>query len=76
MDGVGLPGVQAVKFRAFFAWFDFWIGAYYDVGHRTLYVCPLPMCVLRFEFASAKNESKHRLDRRPQRSDDGTNDLA
>lgn len=52
-----------MKFRAFFAWFDFWIGAYYDVGHRTLYVCPLPMCVLRFEFAGAKDESKHRLDR-------------
>lgn len=52
-----------MKFRFFFAWFDFWIGAYYDVGHRTLYVCLLPMCVMRFEFAGAKDESKHRKDR-------------
>jgi hypothetical protein len=52
-----------MKFRAFFAWFDLWIGAYYDVGHRTLYVCPLPMCVLRFEFTGATDESKHRQDR-------------
>ncbi len=52
-----------MKFRAFFAWFDFWIGAYYDVGHRTLYVCPFPMCVLRFELTGAKDESKHRRDR-------------
>lgn len=55
-----------MKFRAFFAWFDLRIGAYYDVGHRTLYVCPLPVCVLRFEFAGTKDESKHRKDRESQ----------
>ena len=52
-----------MKFRVFFAWFDFWIGAYYDVGHRTLYICPLPTLVLRFEFIGDKDETKHRLDR-------------
>lgn len=61
---------EKVKFRAFFAWFDFWIGAYYDVGHRTLYICPLPMCVLRFEFTGAMDESKHRRDRTNDGSDD------
>lgn len=52
-----------MKFSVFWAWFDFWVGAYYDVGHRTLYICPLPMCVLRFEFSGPKAESKHRQDR-------------
>ena len=49
--------------RVFFAWYDFWIGAYYHVGHRTLYICPLPMIVFRFEFAGQKGETKHRTDR-------------
>jgi len=52
-----------MKFRFFFAWFDFWIGFYYDVGHRTLYINPLPMCVFRFEFTGKIDESKHRTDR-------------
>jgi hypothetical protein len=52
-----------MKVRVFFAWFDFWIGAYYDVGHRTLYVCPLPMIVVRLEFAGDKDELLHRQDR-------------
>lgn len=31
-----------------FLWYDLWIGAYYDRKEKTLYVCPLPMCVLKF----------------------------
>ncbi len=32
-----------------FLWFDLWVGAYYDRAKRVLYVCPLPMCVIRIE---------------------------
>jgi hypothetical protein len=32
-----------------FLWYDFWVGWYYDRDRRALYVCPLPMVVLRFE---------------------------
>lgn len=33
----------------FFAWYDFWIGVYYDRLDEVLYICPLPMCVIRID---------------------------
>lgn len=34
-----------MRIRFFFAWYDFWVGAYYDRDRAVLYVCPLPCCV-------------------------------
>jgi hypothetical protein len=34
--------------RVSFAWYDLWIGAYYDRKARVLYVCPLPCLLLTF----------------------------
>jgi hypothetical protein len=39
-----------VSARLFFAWYDFWIGLYYDRKKQTLYVCLIPMVVIALEF--------------------------
>jgi hypothetical protein len=51
------------RLQIILAWYDIWIGVYYDIGHRTIYVCPLPMVVLRYELFGTKNELLHRKDR-------------
>ena len=38
-----------MKASIFFAWFDLWIGAYYDQKKRIWYICPLPCCVIKVE---------------------------
>jgi len=40
--------------RTFFAWYDLWIGAYWSVKDRTLYLCPLPCWVIAVTFAKEK----------------------
>ena len=38
-----------MRLKIFFAWYDFWIGAYWDVKKRTLYVCLFPCIVVSVE---------------------------
>lgn len=42
-----------MKITAFFAWYDIWIGAYWNKTFKVLYICPLPMCVIRISFKGA-----------------------
>lgn len=37
------------KCKFFFAWYDFWIGFFYDQKKRILYICPFPCVVIKIE---------------------------
>lgn len=39
-----------MRVRLTFAWYDVWIGAYWDRRHRRLYILPLPMLGVCFYF--------------------------
>ncbi len=36
-----------MQIRPMFAWYDFWIGAFYDRKTKTLYLFPVPMFGLK-----------------------------
>lgn len=38
-----------MKVSMFFAWYDCWVGLFYDQKKKTLYICPLPMVVIKLE---------------------------
>ncbi len=35
-----------MKVRLKFAWYDIWVGAFWDGKSKILYVCPFPMCLI------------------------------
>jgi hypothetical protein len=39
-----------MRIRPVFAWYDCWVGAYWDRARRRLYLLPLPMLGLVIEF--------------------------
>lgn len=46
--------------RVFFAWYDLWIGAFWDRRRRVLYVCPLPTVVVEIPFAKTRKRQPSR----------------
>ena len=38
-----------MKVKLFFAWYDFWIGFYWDRDKRALYIAPLPFIVFKVQ---------------------------
>ncbi len=37
-------GCLSMKIKLLFAWYDLWVGAYWDRKNRTLYLLPIPCC--------------------------------
>ena len=37
------------RVSCFLAWYDFWVGGFYDKSKKILYICLLPCIVLKFE---------------------------
>lgn len=39
-----------MKIIPIFAWYDFWIGLFYDKNKKTLYLFPIPMFGIKIQF--------------------------
>ena len=47
-----------MEIRPIFAWYDFWVGLYYNQKNRRLYFLPFPMIGLVFEFGDAERHGE------------------
>ena len=45
-----------MKVKPLFAWYDMWIGAYWDRANKRLYILPLPMIGIVIEFNKGEDE--------------------
>jgi len=39
-----------MKIKFFIAWYDFWVGWFWDRKKCALYICLLPCCVIQIDF--------------------------
>lgn len=54
-----MGGSGAVKIRIFVAWFDMWVGTYWDRQKHILYICLLPMIVIAISSAPARQKGEN-----------------
>lgn len=43
-----------MKIRLLFAWYDLWVGAFWDAHKRRLYVLPIPCLGIVIEFGGGQ----------------------
>ena len=49
-----------LSIHVFLAWYDCWVGVYYDRKTRHLYLCPLPMIVFEIWRGVDREEARRR----------------
>lgn len=47
-----------MKVQFIFAWYDLWVGAYWDKKKKWLYILPLPMIGFIIKFRKDKEKSE------------------
>lgn len=47
-----------MKIEFLFAWYDLWIGAFWDSKKRRLYILPVPCCGVVIQFAPSGAEKE------------------
>ena len=50
------------EWENFFAWYDFWVGIYYDRHKRIIYVIPFPCFVYSFDRNKRKRKKKKNVE--------------
>ena len=46
--------IKSLEISWLFAWYDFWIGVYWDQKKRALFILPLPMLGIKIQFGMSK----------------------
>lgn len=46
---------RSVKIKVFWAWYDLWIGAFWDRKAKTPYICPVPTVVIALSVGPSAN---------------------
>lgn len=46
--------IKSLDITWLFAWYDFWIGVYWDRKNRALFILPLPMLGIKIQFGMNK----------------------
>jgi len=58
MDTVGdhYKGTKEIYMKVELAWYDIWVGFYWNRKKHTLYFCPLPMILITIPFRETSYE--------------------